>query len=462
MIDDTDLLRRYAEAGAQDAFAELVARHVNLVYSAALRQVHGDAHLAADATQLVFADLARKARGLCGHRVLAGWLFTSARYAAAKLVRGEARRRAREQEAWRMETEHGPDGTAALDWARVRGVLDEAMNELGRADREAVLLRYFEGRDYAAVAERIGLSPNAARMRVDRALDRLRERLARRGVTSTAAALAAALAGQAVAAAPAGLAASVSATALAGAVGGSGLLAAVFMSIGKAQLGVTGALLVAGTTGLVLQHRESEALRAELAALGREAQLAAQLVAENQRLVRRAAEVADLRADDARLAQVRDDAAALQARLQAEAAERERAEAAARARAPFTGEVYELSRLDRTPTPQFQARPEYPAELRKIGANGEAVVDFVVDVEGAVRNAKAIRSGVKPPPQAGSTMSEREMAEKIEAAAVEAVSKWKFSPGEKDGKKVNARMQIPIVFTMGVGGSPRPAPTLWF
>jgi RNA polymerase sigma factor (sigma-70 family) len=465
MIDDTELLRRYAGEGAEEAFAELVARHVNLVHSAALRQVHGDAQLAADATQVVFADLARKARALTGHRVLAGWLFTSARYAAAKLVRGEVRRRAREQEAWRMENEtgRGDEAAAELDWSRVREVLDEAMADLGSADREAVLLRFFEGRDYAAVAERLGLSPNAARMRVDRALDKLRAQLARRGVTSTGAALAAALAGQAVVAAPAGLAAAVTSGALAGAAtGGSGLVAAIFMSMGKTQIGVTGVLLAAGTAGYVLQSQEQAALRAEIAALGREAQRATELTAENQRLARRAAEVADLRADDARLAQVRDEAAALQARLRAEAAERQRAEAAARARAPLTGEVYEISRLDRTPAPQFQARPEYPAELRRFAVNGEAVVDFIVDAEGTVREAKAVRSGVKPPPGAAIGMSEREMAEKIEAAAIAAVSKWRFAPGEKDGKKVNARLQIPIVFTMGAPGGTRPAPTLWF
>src|SRR5436190_24286509 len=102
MNDDSELLRRYADQGDEKAFAELVRRHVNLVYSAALRQVNGDAHLAADATQLVFTDLARKAGSLAGHRVLAGWLFTSTRFAAAKLIRGERRRHAREQEAQLM------------------------------------------------------------------------------------------------------------------------------------------------------------------------------------------------------------------------------------------------------------------------------------------------------------------------------------------------------------------------
>src|SRR4051812_24512782 len=209
MTDDAELLRRYAEEAADDAFAELVRRHVNLVYSAALRQLNGDAHLAADATQLVFTDLARKAGKLAGHRVLAGWLFTSTRFATAKLVRGERRRQAREQEAQLMQELFQDDSAASLDWQRVRPVLDEALGELNENDREAILLRFFEGRDFAAVGARLNIADNTARMRVERALDKLRTLLERRGVTSTSAALATVLANQAVLAAPVGLAASV-------------------------------------------------------------------------------------------------------------------------------------------------------------------------------------------------------------------------------------------------------------
>jgi RNA polymerase sigma factor (sigma-70 family) len=207
MNDDAELLRRCGEEGANDAFSELVQRHVNLVYSAALRQLNGDAHLAADATQLVFTDLARKAKSLTGHRVLAGWLFTSTRYATAKLVRGERRRHAREVEAQLMQEITQDDPAAQLDWERVRPVLDEVIGELGDHDREAILLRFFEGRDFTSVGARLGLSDNTARMRVERALEKLRGLLHRRGVTSTTAALAVALANQAVVAAPAGLAA---------------------------------------------------------------------------------------------------------------------------------------------------------------------------------------------------------------------------------------------------------------
>src|SRR4051812_26214927 len=155
MTDDAELLRRYAEEAADDAFAELVRRHVNLVYSAALRQVNGDAHLAADVTQLVFTDLARKAAFLVKHRVLAGWLFTSTRFAAAKLVRGERRRQAREQESQLMPEFYDDESAARLDWQRVRPVLDEALAELSETDREAILMRFFEGRDFASVGARL-------------------------------------------------------------------------------------------------------------------------------------------------------------------------------------------------------------------------------------------------------------------------------------------------------------------
>lgn len=446
MSDDHELLRRYAEEGAQEAFAEVVRRHVNLVYSAALRQVNGDAHLAADATQLVFTDLARKARALAGHRVLAGWLFTSTRFAARNLVRTERRRRARELEAFHMESLDKENATPELDWGRVRPVLDDVLNELGRADREAVLLRYFEGRDYANVAARLNLSPNTARMRVERALDKLRERLARRGVASTSAALAAALAGQAVAAAPSGLAATVTGAALAGTTTATGVLAAAFMSVTKLQVGVAAALVVAGAGGYWVQAVSLAEARAEIAALQKQSLVAAQLKVDNARLARAAAEVADLRLDDALLAQLRDEAAELSARWRTIAAT-EGAKAATAAARPVAvaGEALDISKVDRPPRPLLQARPSYPADMRLAGVSGNATVSFVVDTEGAVQDVKAVKS------------SRRE----FEAAAMEAVAKSKFSPAEKGGRKVNARLAIPIIFTVNDGPA-GPPPPFWF
>lgn len=222
MTDDTELLRRYAEEGSEAAFAEFVQRHIARVYAAALRRTNGDTHRAVEVSQLVFTDAARRARSLSRHAVVSAWLYVATRNAAFNLKRAEARRSKREQEAQTMNQTLGMDEPAA-DLERLRPVLDAAMDELSGADREAVLLRFFEDQPFAAIGVRLRLTENAARMRVERALDRLRTQLTRRGVTSTAAALAVALANQAAVAAPAGLAATVSGVALANAaqVGGA-------------------------------------------------------------------------------------------------------------------------------------------------------------------------------------------------------------------------------------------------
>jgi RNA polymerase sigma factor (sigma-70 family) len=186
MTSDCELLRRYTETNSEEAFAELVRRHLDLVYSAALRQLNGDAHLAQDVAQLVFADLARKAARVVGRQALAGWLYTGTHYAAAKAVRTEQRRHSHEQEAHAMQQllhDPGPNP----DWETLRPVLDTAMHELNEADREVILLRYFENRQHAEIGEQFGLSENAARMRVERALEKLRTVLSRRGVTNTVA-----------------------------------------------------------------------------------------------------------------------------------------------------------------------------------------------------------------------------------------------------------------------------------
>lgn len=249
MTDDAELLRQYVETHSEAAFAELVQRHLSLVYSAALRQVGGDTHLAQDIAQTVFSALARKAASLSNRPTLAGWLYLGAHHAAAQVVRGEQRRRVREQEAHTMH-ELFSDAESATNWDRVRPVLADAMRELSDADRDAVLLRYFERRPFAAIGDALELGEDAARMRVDRALDKLRVLLSRRGITSTTAALAAALGNQAMVAAPVGLAASITGTALAGAAvtattaaTATTLTAGIFMT--KTTLIVTAAAIVA-------------------------------------------------------------------------------------------------------------------------------------------------------------------------------------------------------------------------
>ena len=223
MTDDAELIRRYAEQRSEEAFAELVRRHLGLVYSAALRRLGGDAHGAADVAQGVFVKLARDAARLGGHGALTAWFYAVTRNAAVDAIRANQRRAAREQEAFTMneilsaEVRVGASAETEVEWARLRPVLDAAMDALGERDREAVLLRYFEARPFAEIGATLRVSEDAARMRVERALEKLRRVLARRGVTSTGAALGVVLAQQAVGAAPVGLAGSVVNAAAAGA-----------------------------------------------------------------------------------------------------------------------------------------------------------------------------------------------------------------------------------------------------
>ncbi len=205
--NDAELLRRFSREGSQPAFAELVRRHLNLVYSVALRRLGGDPHGAADVTQGVFIDVARKAGSLSHHPVLTGWLYTSTRYAADQTARAERRRRVREQQAFMMQ-ELNDEAGADAEWQRLRTVLDDAMGELDEPERTAILLRFFENRPFAEIGQALELSEEAARKRVTRGLGRLESLLIRRGLGSTGA-VATLISTRAVVAAPAGLAAQV-------------------------------------------------------------------------------------------------------------------------------------------------------------------------------------------------------------------------------------------------------------
>ena len=272
-ITDSELLRLYAEEKSEQAFAALVQRHLDLVYSAALRRLAGDAHAAADVAQQVFIAVARQSGSLARGVVLPGWLYATTRNVAVDFIRAEQRRRAREQAAHTM---HEMISTPSSDpaWEQMRPMLDAAMDELATSDREAVLLRFFARRPFGQIATTLNLSEDAARMRVERALDKLRALLARRGVTSTAAAFMTALSAEAVTVAPAKLAATVTASAIAtAAAGGSASLvsgAVAFMSTTKIAVGIAAVIAALAIGGAVHEMKIAERTAVELAALRQE------------------------------------------------------------------------------------------------------------------------------------------------------------------------------------------------
>jgi RNA polymerase sigma factor (sigma-70 family) len=267
MLTDAELLQRYVGQQDERAFAELVQRHLGMVYATALRSTGGRRHLAEDISQKVFTDLARKAADLCQHPVLSGWLYRGARNSAKEVGRAELRRHKLNLTLAAMPIDIPLESPE--DWEQLRPVIDGAMEGLRERDRELILMRFFQGLTFPEIATRLDVSENAARMRTERALDQLRGHLGRRGVTSTTSALGLLLANQAFASAPAGLASSVITTALAGAPVTSGIVATLLMS--KITAPAVSAVLAAGITALFwtssvpasLSSAELATLRAE-------------------------------------------------------------------------------------------------------------------------------------------------------------------------------------------------------
>ena len=264
MTDDAELLRQYAQAGSEDAFAELVQRYLPVVYASALRQTGGDAELAKDVCQTVCIDLARKARSLLGHDLLVGWLFTATRFAAASMVRENRRRQAREFVAVSMREDNSEPAEESWN-SQLAPVLDTALAELSSEDRNAILLRFFQGKPLKEVGALLGLNEDAARMRVTRAVDKLHHLLKTRGVTVPAAALGSYLAAEAVIAPPAGLAAAISTAALAGtSVAAATVTATKAIAMTTLHKSIIGATIAVAITGGIYEARQAAQLRGQV------------------------------------------------------------------------------------------------------------------------------------------------------------------------------------------------------
>jgi RNA polymerase sigma factor (sigma-70 family) len=288
MSDESQWLAEFCRSGSESAFRQLVDRHLNLVYSAAMRIVNGDAHLAQDITQLVFSNLARKARGLPANVLLAGWLHRDARFTALEWLRKENRRAKREREVATMSE---LESAGKIEWSRLRPVLDEVLDELDDDDRHTLLLRFFEQQSLAQVGSTLGIAEDAARKRTSRALERLRGVLTKRGIHSTSEALAESFASHATVAGPVGLAATIASVALAGgavtasAAGAEALTSLKLMTMTTLKLSFIGAVVVAGiATPLAIQHRSANRLRDENSQLRQQLHEQDKLATENEQL----------------------------------------------------------------------------------------------------------------------------------------------------------------------------------
>lgn len=264
-MDDSRWLAEFVEQGSHQGFARLVDRHVNLVYSAALRQVK-DRHLAEDVTQAAFIALARKAKTLRREAAISAWLLVTTRFIALDLLKSQSRRRRHERKAAEMANpiEQPPEES---HWKELAPHLDAALASLSAADRRAITLRYFEQMSLREVAEATGVSLDAARQRVHRATVRMRAFFAIHGVNIPASAVGPAILAYGVHAAPAGLAAAATAAALAaksataGALGaakgffGSSKGAVLLMATSKAKLAIGAAAVLLLSGGAVVGYK---------------------------------------------------------------------------------------------------------------------------------------------------------------------------------------------------------------
>ncbi len=316
-MDDTDLqlLHRYTQNNSQDSFAALVNRHLNLVFSAAMRQVRSP-QLAEEVAQSVFADLAQSATKLRPDTILTAWLYEVTRRTAIDVVRRESRRQLREKVAHELTTMNA----TADDWTEIEPFLDEAMHALDATDRAAVLLRYFENKTLREVGETLGTSDDAAQKRVSRAVERLREFFAKRSVTTGASGLVVVISANAVQAAPIGLSATISAAVAIGVgIKTTGTIAAAktLIMTTTQKILITTAIMIVGGAGFY-EARQASTLRGELELLKARGTLApkqlqqvgdaaitelAALKEENEQLRRNTKELPKLRGEVARMRQ---------------------------------------------------------------------------------------------------------------------------------------------------------------
>lgn len=408
---DSALLKAYARERGEREFAELVDRHLGLVYSTALRRVGNDVHAARDVAQSVFSDLAVKAGTIADHRTISGWLHRSTVYAAAKLVRSEQRRRKREQEAHAMMEleQNDPERSATTE---ITPVLDEALAKLRERDRTVLILRFLEQHDYRSIAATLQVSESGARMRVERALTRLRTEFSRRGISSTAAAIATTLSIHASATPPGGLAAAVTASALSQTLASGTLATLLNMAAAtKTQFVTAAAAIALGTTIVGTQVHERTMVITEgktIASMAPPISTDAEVEALDAERITLQSRVSDLSQ-----ALVHFDSVVTHSRIPPD-------------------KTLPLRELDVFPKPRKRVAPTYPPELKNSGIPGRVVLEMVVTQDGRVASAEPVDSTHPAFTQ----------------AAINAIREWIFEPGQARGESVNTRIRIPIEFAV--------------
>lgn len=435
-MDDHLLLRRFSQMRCEAAFAELVRRHLDFVYGAALRQVHGDHTLAREVSQVVFSDLARKASGFDSSSLVMGWLYKATRFAAAKAVRTEVRRRRREAAALAMTMGERDSDSQEVVWEDLRPVIDDALSRLNAPEREVLILRFLEPRSIAEVAATLGIGESAARMRVERALERLRVQLARRKIVSTASALSVALgASQVVVAAPSALAGAVVATGVA-AIGTTttGVSLLSFMTLSKLQWGVAAISLVGGSAWYAVQENERRDLTAQIATFSEQRALMATQQADLGTLRQTLSEQEALRVQASQLGALKAKLSELWKRYEAKSLQgySKSRDTKTQPSPHAEGPVLGSKDVDSMPRIVRQGAPKYPNDMRVAGIPGEALVSLVVSTDGRVTDVQV----------------ESATSESFGLAAVDAVEQWTFKPGMKSGLPVNTRLKVPIVFSV--------------
>ncbi|HUB67038.1 MAG TPA: sigma-70 family RNA polymerase sigma factor [Candidatus Methylacidiphilales bacterium] len=304
-VSDMELVRDYGRQGSEEAFAELVRRHIHLVYSAALRHTGNTAH-AEEITQAVFVILARKAGSLRPNMILAAWLYETTRWTSLSFLRGERRRHMREQEAYMRSTFEKSDDPSL--WNQLAPLLDEAMGRLGPKDREAVVLRFFKEKNLREIAEAMNVTEPAAQSRVHRAVEKLRRFFLKHGIDSTASAISGAISAHSVQTAPVALVKTVTTVALTkGATAStatSNLIKGTLkiMVWTKAKTAIAGAIIAGLAVYSVIQYQTQGGLREENQKLRQQqASLQEQLQKLQKEHTDTASELSSLQAENAQL-----------------------------------------------------------------------------------------------------------------------------------------------------------------